>query len=500
MGLWRRWTQRNAVYTAMLAGCPSPACVLHSSGGVKHTNAPFKNRFNTVDTLDGLCVALAAPSEVAYRLNNALLQKEERQESVGIHTLRLVPLPSAGAMLSIDSRLVEHKTSKVSVLPDNVSDAQLAQIQKMQAVGQLAGGIAHDFNNLLTAIIGFCDLLLLRHVAHDPSYVDIKQVRDNASRGAHLVKQLLAFARQQTLQPRPIVLNTLLRDAQPLLQTSLTERVKLELRLAADLPHVLLDAAQFESVVLNLAVNARDAMPQGGSLTIATQLLSPHEVQALNNAVLPTDSYVRVRVTDTGEGMPPQVADKIFEPFFTTKEAGKGTGLGLSMVYGVVKQSGGYIFVDSTQGHGTTFDIYLPPCEAPTAEAEAPPPATDLSGSLTILLVEDEPAVRAFAVRALQSRGHTVFDTDDAEEALAILQDQTIDLMISDVVMPDTDGPTLVAAARQTHPHLKVIFMSGYAEEAFRKNLHGERNFTFLPKPFSLRQLTETVKAVASRE
>ncbi|MCP1335041.1 response regulator [Futiania mangrovi] len=381
-------------------------------------------------------------------------------------------------------------------------ELQFAQSQKMQAVGQLAGGIAHDFNNLLTAIIGFCDLLLVRHEPGDPSFGDVMQIKQNANRAANLVRQLLAFSRQQTLRPKVLQLTDTLADLSNLLSRLIGGTIHLKMIHGRDLGLVKVDQGQFEQVVINLAVNARDAMPEGGTLTIATRNVSADEVRVLGHPLMPPADYVCISVTDTGTGIPKENLGKIFEPFFTTKEVGKGTGLGLSTVYGIIKQTGGFVFPVSEVGKGTTFDIYLPRHEeeqkaAPAAE-EAPPARQDLTGRGTILLVEDETAVRSFAVRALTTRGYHVLEADGGEAALEIVQEHPgrIDLLISDVVMPTMDGPTLVAAARKSRPDMRIIFISGYAEDAFRKSLKKDENFTFLPKPFSLKQLAATVKDV----
>ncbi|MXQ10006.1 cell cycle histidine kinase CckA [Microvirga makkahensis] len=384
-------------------------------------------------------------------------------------------------------------------------EEQLAQSQKMNAVGQLAGGVAHDFNNVLQAIIGYSDLLLANHRPTDPSFQDIMQIKQNANRAASLVRQLLAFSRRQTLRPEVLNLNDRLYDLSMLLKRLLGERVELDLSHGRDLWFVKADVNQFEQVIVNMAVNARDAMPDGGKLAIRTANVPAQDAARLNVSGMPPADYVLVEVSDTGIGMSAAVVDKIFEPFFTTKEVGKGTGLGLSTVFGIVKQSGGYIDVDSKPGQGTTFRIYLPrhvaeAQEVPEeAKADAPKkPAADMTGQGTILLVEDEDPVRAVNARALSARGYTVLEAASGIEALEIIQERgaPVDLVVSDVVMPEMDGPTLLGELRKLYPDLKVIFVSGYAEEAFRKNLPEGEDFNFLPKPFSLRQLVETVKQV----
>ncbi|GBE42488.1 MAG TPA: PAS domain-containing sensor histidine kinase [Rhizobiales bacterium] len=394
-------------------------------------------------------------------------------------------------------------------------ETQFAQSQKMQAVGQLAGGIAHDFNNVLTAIIGFSELLLANHRPTDPAFADIMNIKQNANRAAGLVRQLLAFSRQQRLRPQVLSLNDVLADLTILLGRLLGEKTKLDLQHGRDLWLVKADLHQFEQVVINLAVNARDAMPDGGTLTVRTANVSERESERLGHKGMEPGEYVLCEVSDTGMGMAPEVMAKIFEPFYTTKEVGKGTGLGLSTVYGIVKQTGGYVYpLSGGAGQGTSFHIYLPRHirsedeESREAEAEledARPgkvqTARDLTGSGTILLVEDEEAVRSFAARALEGRGYKVLQAGTGTEALEVMDahDGSVDLVVSDVVMPEMDGPTLLTKLREKLPDIKIIFISGYAEEAFKNNLEGDENFAFLPKPFSLKQLAAAVKEVLER-
>lgn len=379
-------------------------------------------------------------------------------------------------------------------------ELQFAQSQKMQAVGQLAGGVAHDFNNLLTAILGFCDLLLTKHKAGDPSYADIMQIKQNANRAANLTRQLLAFSRRQTLRPKVIAVTDVLAELSNLLRRLLGENIELKMRHGRDIGAIHVDQGQFEQVITNLAVNARDAMPGGGALTIRTSNFGPDEVSKLGNALMPPDDYVLIEVADAGVGIPPEVLGKIFEPFYTTKGVGEGTGLGLSTVYGIIKQTGGFIFVDSRPGEGATFKIYLPvhtATESGEVVEEVVETAKDLTGKGTILLVEDEDAVRTFAVRALRNKGYTVLEAVNGEAALEQLRghDGKIDLLLSDVVMPQMDGPTLANIALEERTDLKIIFISGYAEDAFRDKV-GAEDIAFLPKPFSLTQLAARVKEV----
>ena len=387
-------------------------------------------------------------------------------------------------------------TTEQSTLQEN-----LVQSQKMQAIGQLAGGVAHDFNNVLTAIIGYSDLLLANHRPTDPSFQDIMQIKQNANRAAGLVRQLLAFSRRQTLRPQTLQLNDVLSELQMLLRRLVGETIRLDVVYGRDLWQVKADLNQFEQVIVNLVVNARDAS-DGGKITLRTRNFPASECAELKEmAIVPAD-YVLVEVEDTGHGIPPEVRAKIFEPFFTTKDVGKGTGLGLSMVYGIIKQTGGYVFCESEPGAGATFRILLPRRQGDEADEpvkkEAAKPAADLTGRGAILLVEDEEAVRAFAARALASRGYTVLQAETGVDALSVAENaaEPIDLIVSDVIMPEMDGPTMLTELRRRGLTAKVIFVSGYADDAFARNLPEGQEFVFLPKPFSLKQLIETVKGV----
>src|SRR3982074_596219 len=386
---------------------------------------------------------------------------------------------------------------------------QINQSQKMDMVGQLAGGIAHDFNNVLSAIMMANDFLLNAHKPTDPSFQDIMQIKQNATRAATLVRQLLAFSRRQTLRPQVLHLGDALSDLTMLLRRLIGEKVKLDLVHRRDLWPVKVDVSQFEQVIVNLAVNARDAMPAGGTLTVRTGNVTTQEAERLSYKGMPAADSVRIDVADTGTGIPADIVDKIFEPFFSTKEVGKGTGLGLSTVYGIVKQTGGFIYVDSEANQGTSFHIFLPrhhPAlevqpDAAAANGAAREPAeakprTDLTGQGTILLVEDEEGLRSLNARGLRSRGYSVIEASNGIEAMEALEekDGAVDLVVSDVVMPEMDGPTLLREMRKRNPNLKIIFVSGYAEEAFDKSLPENEQFAFLPKPFALSALVEKVK------
>lgn len=377
-------------------------------------------------------------------------------------------------------------------------EAQFVQSQKMQAIGQLAGGIAHDFNNLLTAISGHCDLLLLRHDPGDQNYADLIQIHQNANRAAALVGQLLAFSRKQTLQPEILDMRDTLADLTHLLNRLVGETVTLTLSHEPVLGAIRADKRQLEQVLMNLVVNARDAMPDGGQIRIETEALTLTAPMERDRATVPAGDYVCVRVSDEGTGIPKDKLQKVFEPFYTTKRTGEGTGLGLSTAYGIVKQTGGFIFIDSASS-GTTFTLLFPVHrDAPVEKAPLPVARSARAaprGEGVILLVEDEAPVRAFASRALQMRGFTVIEADSAETALAQLEDPDlrIDLFVTDVVMPGLDGPTWVRQARKLRPDVGVVFVSGYAEGALSERELDIPDAVFLPKPFSLNELTETV-------
>ncbi|GJD48845.1 Sensor kinase CckA [Methylobacterium crusticola] len=509
---------------------PVAVATLAPDGRVMRANASFARLFGTLPrTSDGSEVGPPVRDFVAERDRPNLeagfrLASEGRGDVPPVEIAVAAPgNRSARIWLSPEGRAVgaaaEGAAEAVILYALDTTDQhqlqqQINQAQKMEMVGQLAGGIAHDFNNVLQAIIGYSDLLLASHRPTDPAFQDIMQIKQNANRAASLVRQLLAFSRRQTLRPEVIHLGEALSDLTLLLKRLLGERVELDLKHGRDLWPVKADVNQFEQVIVNLAVNARDAMPTGGRLLIRTANVAAEAAGALQLPGLPAADCVLVEVTDTGTGMTPEVMEKIFEPFFTTKEVNKGTGLGLSTVFGIVKQSGGYIDVRSTMGQGTVFAIYLPrhvpvpeaePAEAPPAGQSPPvpqgappakPPARDLTGHGTILLVEDEDPVRAVNARALTARGYTVLEAASGLEALQIMagREVPVDLVVSDVVMPEMDGPTLLRELRKAHPDLRVIFVSGYAEDAFRKNLPEGEEFNFLPKPFSLKQLVETVK------
>lgn len=382
---------------------------------------------------------------------------------------------------------------------------QMLHAQKMQAMGQLAGGVAHDFNNLLTAIIGFSDLLLQKHTQGDPSFSDIMQIKNNANRASGLVGRLLTFSRKQPLKPKLLDMADEFSDLASLLRRSIGARVELQTDFAPDLGFVKVDPQQLMQVFLNLAVNARDAMPDGGTLTITSHIETIKKSKPLGADIIIPGTYVVINITDTGCGISKENLPRIFDPFFSTKEgiAGSGTGLGLSTVYGIITQTDGYIHVTSQIGKGTTFTIYLPRFEKGEDKKEkAMRPIIPVAmQKANILLVEDEDAVRAFSSRVLKNKGFNVTECANAEEALACFdKGKTFDLMLTDMVMPGMDGETLTNIAKERYPFLRVILMSGYSEDFARHGKDEAKNFSFLPKPFSLNQLVLKVREVLQKK
>lgn len=432
----------------------------------------------------------ASSGDMAVRLRHS----PEDPVSLGLAGVR--GLGEAAVLLSLADTTEETRLKR-----------QVAQATKMQAVGQLAGGVAHDFNNVLTAIIGYCDLMLLRHTPGDSDYDDIQQIKANSNRAASLTRQLLAFSRQQTLRPEVLQVPDVVSEVSQLLKRLMGERVEFRVHHDRNLGPVRADPQQLEQVIVNLAVNARDAiLARGyatGRLTLATRRVVAADVRRMGSEIIPIGDYTVLIVEDTGGGIPPEVLPKIFDPFFTTKELGKGTGLGLSTVYGIVKQSGGFIFADNVGGEngaprGARFTIYLPVHHSsepvsPKVEADE---ASSWSGGGRILLVEDEDMVRAVAERALTRQGYIVTTAKDGEEGLELVASGgQFDLVVSDVVMPTMDGPAMARELRQIAPQLPVLFMSGYAEEQLRNEIDIE-NMHFIPKPFSVQQIAKKVAEV----
>jgi two-component system cell cycle sensor histidine kinase/response regulator CckA len=463
------------------------------AAGVSSADAPLhpsdlvvkEDKGSVSETVRRFASGRALPGDLAVRL------KHRPDEPVALAIVGAKGLGDAVVLLSLRDDSEESKLKR-----------QVAQATKMQAVGQLAGGVAHDFNNILTAIIGHCDLMMMRHTPGDIDYDDIQQIKHNSNRAASLTRQLLAFSRQQTLRPQILQIPEVISEISNLLKRLLGETVTLTVKHGRNLGLVRADPGQLEQVIVNLAVNARDAMPDGGELAIQTYPVSAEDVRRLGSDIMPVAEYTALSISDTGTGIPPDIVGKIFEPFFTTKEVGKGTGLGLSTVYGIVKQTDGFIFADSAMGKGTKFTIYLPVYDEEGASVgePAPPVRVEASGEIwgsgTILLVEDEAMVRAVAERALARQGYHVLTAINGEEALELLRHgEPVDLLISDVVMPMMDGPTLVRHARDLFPDMPILFMSGYAEEQLRRSIDIDR-VAFLPKPFSVQQLGSAARDV----
>ncbi len=484
-----------------------PFAIITASGEVEVANPAFQALVRTeasarpkvADMLrmqdpDALMRALQSPMPTA-------ILAETKNEDARVIRLHLLPLGGG--------HLLAHPIDLAAV---KELEGQLAQSRKMQAIGQLAGGVAHDFNNLLTAMIGYCDLLLQRHRPGDASFADIMQIKQNGNRAASLVRQLLAFSRQQTLRPKVLDVTDTIAELSHLLRRLIGQMVQLDMGYGRDLPPVKVDEGQLEQVIINLAVNARDAMPQGGKLFIRTRTETVTQSVTMTHDTLPPGEYVVIEVSDTGTGIPPEIMNRIFEPFFTTKPLGSGTGLGLATVYGIVRQTGGYIDVRSRVGGpnsgvnsgvnaGTDFIIYLPKYDgaAPSEErqgGEAERTDAETGGQGTILLVEDEDPVRLFTARALRNKGYKVLEAKSGEVALEMIEqgDEAIDLLITDVMMPNIDGPTLIGLVRKGRPDLPVICVSGHTDEEIRDRLSQVGDVAFLPKPFSLKQLAGRVK------
>lgn len=516
-------------FTRFFNNTPMAIASVDGKGKILRTNAPFLKLFSNIVSRDdlerGALLETIVQDSDRPQLAEALAAAKDRQSDIPPIDSR-TPTDDARFFRFYVNAVIDQSDEApeeaaivyaVEVTEQKALEAQMAQTQKMNAVGTLAGGIAHDFNNVLTAILLSSDHLLLQARPADASFADLIEIKRNANRAAVLVRQLLAFSRKQTMRPTVLNLTDVVGDLRMLVDRLISgTNVKLDVEYGRDLWPVKTDLSQFEQVLINLCVNARDAMPQGGTLTLRTRNLPAAEVAAFNYSYMPHEDMVLVEVTDTGTGIAPEIMDKIFEPFFTTKDVGKGTGLGLAMVYGIVKQSGGYIQPESEVGKGTTFRIFLPRHivePAVAAEAEAadqavaaggaqivelvqPKQPEDLTGSAVILLVEDEEAVRRGGKRMLETRGYTVHEAGSGVEALEIMEELEgkVDIVVSDVVMPEMDGPSLLRELRKNYPDLKFIFVSGYAEDAFARNLPPEAKFGFLPKPFSLKQLAVVVK------
>jgi two-component system, cell cycle sensor histidine kinase and response regulator CckA len=505
----------DAEFLRLFQAAPFGMATVSVDGRISNANAAFQRMFfsegsgpinavsDLLPTTDGAAVQdLAKALQRAYsgRAGAAPVDVNFGQSGEFARRLYVAPIGTGarareGAILYV-----------IDVTEQKALELKFAQSHKMEAVGQLAGGVAHDFNNVLTAIIGFSDLLLQTHRPTDPAYRDIMNIKSSANRAAGLVRQLLAYSRRQTLQTEVLELGELITDLVPLLNKSLGEKIGIKVLPGRDLWHVKADKTQITQVILNLAVNAKDAMPDGGTLTVRTRNVTERDSLKLSDQGVTAGEYLLVEVEDAGAGIPSDVVGKIFEPFFTTKEVGKGTGLGLSTVYGIVKQTGGYIFVDSEVGTGTVFRVYLPRHIVESEEELSQPakrvePTRDLTGTGRVLLVEDEDIVRSFAVRALSRQGYEVLEAASGAEAVEVMdrENHRVDIVVSDVIMPEMDGPTLLKELRKTNPTLKFIFVSGYPDDAFKKSLDEGADYAFLPKPFTLPQLAAKVKEQLGR-
>ena len=500
---------------------PMAIATVDKAGRIERNNARFAKTFEGLIKNDDRSILSVVTERDRPALEAAIRKASEGQSDIAPVEAALTGNAERWANFFVLAVEEEDRDGEAAIVYALETTAQrtlenrFQQQQKMESVGQLAGGIAHDFNNVLSAIMMATDFLLNAHKPTDPSFKDIMQIKQNANRAAALVRQLLAFSRKQTLRPQVLDLGETLSDLGMLLKRLIGEKVTLETVHGRDLWPVKVDISQFEQVIVNLAVNARDAMPDGGKVILRTANVPAEECGKFAYKGMPKADYVLVEVSDTGTGIPPDIIEKIFEPFFTTKEVGKGTGLGLSTVYGIVKQTGGFIYADSQPG-STSFRIFLPrhipgvdevvpqiPAGEAPAIAEAIAAAdkmaraatADLTGQGTILLVEDEEGLRALNARGLSSRGYTVLEAGNGVEAIeAFARHGRVDLVVSDVVMPEMDGPTLLKELRRRDPNVKIIFVSGYAEEAFSKNLPSQEQYAFLAKPFTLKQLVAEVK------
>ncbi|WP_313198583.1 cell cycle histidine kinase CckA [Rhizobium sp.] len=524
-------------FTRFFNNTPMAIASVDGNGKILRINAPFLRLFAGVVSRDDVDAGGAELERIVHEsaretLMEALAAAKDRQGDI---------LPLESRHPADENRYVRFYVNAVidesDEAPEEVAivyavetteqkalETQMAQTQKLNAVGTLAGGIAHDFNNVLTAILLSSDHLLLQARPSDASFADLMEIKRNANRAAVLVRQLLAFSRKQTMRPAVLNLTDVVGDLRMLVDRLISgTNVKLEVDYGRDLWPVRTDLSQFEQVLINLCVNARDAMPSGGTILIKTRNVTASDAASFQQADLPSEDFVMIEVSDSGTGIAPEIMDKIFEPFFTTKEVGKGTGLGLAMVYGIVKQSGGYIYPESEMGKGTSFRMFLPR-HIPEVQQVSHAPATiagvtdntvkaetavataehlDLTGkSAVVLLVEDEEAVRRGGKRMLETRGYTVHEAGSGTEALEIMEELEgkVDIVVSDVVMPEMDGPTLLGELRKSYPDLKFIFVSGYAEDAFARNLPADAKFGFLPKPFSLKQLAVAVREMLDSE
>jgi two-component system cell cycle sensor histidine kinase/response regulator CckA len=518
----------ESYYHSILEDSPIAKMIIDENGKVEKTNSALNKMFSSLELKDGwnlldiihddyqpqvkkLLKNVVNGSIHAADNQKPLEIKIKCEKGISVQIYLNILISGNNAPRKLACHVVDTTEQK------NL-EMHFVHSQKMQAVGQLAGGIAHDFNNLLTAMIGFCDLLLMRHPAGDQSFADIMQIKQNSNRAANLVRQLLAFSRKQVLQPEIIDVTGVLAESSNLVRRLIGENIELNMNHGRDLRLVKVDQGQLEQVIINLAVNARDAMQGGGILTILTSNINIEDRYSLDkNFISPMEDeeiesgeYILIEVADTGTGIPKHLISKIFEPFFSTKDVGAGTGLGLSTVYGIVKQTGGYIYLTTEENKGTKFSIFLKSYES---NEDVTPVSqdidyseklsnSDLTGHGTILLVEDETPVRIFGAQALVNKGYKVLEAEDGESALYLIDQygSEIDIIITDVIMPGMNGPTMIEEVVGKFPQIKVIFISGYAEDAFVKTYGTDNKFNFLAKPFTLKQLASKVKEVMMKD
>jgi PAS domain S-box-containing protein len=490
-------------------------------GNLEYNNHKFRELFGyTVDDIPTIAAwrRLAYPDE-AYRKTVPLTKTaltEAQKHGMGMDMVSFdvtvtckdgstryvtqVGTLVSNRILVIYNDLTERKRAEETL---RQTEEQLRQAQKMEAIGQLAGGVAHDFNNLLTVIHGYSELILTSLDESSHLRQDVREIMHASERASSLTHQLLAFSRKQVLQPKVLDLNAHVSDMDKMLRRMIGENIELVTLLAKDLGRIKADPGQIEQVILNLAVNARDAMPNGGKLTIETANAELDEGYARTHITVIPGRYVMLSVSDTGVGMPPEVRERIFEPFFTTKENGKGTGLGLSTVYGIIKQSGGNIWVYSEPGLGTTFKIYLPRIEEDTQSLKPSAVSTkSLQGSETILLVEDEEIVRKLACTILQKNGYKVLEAPNGEEALRIVQGQNgnpIHLLVTDVVMPGMSGRQLADQLARLRPEMKILYISGYTDNAIVHHGVLDAGMSYIQKPFTMEGLARKVREVLDK-
>lgn len=494
---------------ALIGDIPLPLMTVTAEGCLIRANTMISSSIRAalepgktvLEVLDGkrnvLSDALRTALETRKRVETEIVDIEINKASrfLQFNVMPLLAPGQDGALISV-----------VDTTHTKMLEAQFIQGQKMQTVGQLAGGIAHDFNNLLTAITGHCDLLLMRHEMGDSDFADLQQISQNANRAASLVRQLLAFSRKQTLELSVVDVGETVSDLTHLLSRLIGDQVTLKVHRDDILPKIAVDKRQFEQVVLNLAVNARDAMPEGGVIELRARMVEFDSETLRDGARVPPGRFAMVQVADTGVGISVAEVGRVFEPFYTTKSDGKGTGLGLSTAFGIIKQFKGFIFADSRIGLGTTFTVLLPEASedapAPVKQVKDEPPVLAAEADATILLAEDEAPVRSFAAKALRLKGYNVIESPSGDAALEMLNnrpDLKPDLIISDVMMPGRDGPAWVREALHLREDMRVIFMSGYAEDVFTPERPSVEGALFLEKPFTLKDLALSAQDALSR-